>query len=64
MVQGRTGHTCTTQLDPAGGLEVVVAGGVAGAGWAPGYMHNGRGRLLRDTATSYEDLLAQVGAEH
>ena len=30
MVQARTGHTCTTQLDPAGGLEVVVAGGVAG----------------------------------
>ena len=42
----------------------LVAGGVAGAGWAPGYMHNGRGRLLRDTGTSYEDLLAQVGAEH
>ena len=42
-------------------LLVVVL--VAGAGWAPGYMHNGRGRLLRDTATSYEDLLAQVGAE-
>ena len=41
---------------------LLVAGGVAGAGWAPGYMHNGRGRLLRDSGTSYEDLLAQVGA--
>ena len=30
MVQARTGHTCTTQLAPGGGLEVVVAGGVAG----------------------------------